>query len=537
MFGPVFFLEWLNACRRGRHHLFRLIYVAVLLAEFAFFLLSWSFRVLFPQDYGPLRQTTVELAWGYFTFFTVQHLLLILLLAPALAAGSITDEKSRGTLTLVLTTDLTSAEILVGKWLGQLSQVLVLSIPVAPLLVFLQFVGGLEVWTVPAWLLELLCLAMALAAASLLVSVWVRKTTTAVLMVYIALAGALMAAWLTGAWEWDLLSFRQPHYQVAGGHLGIQAWLWLPAIGLGCSLSCLALATWRLRPVFERQWVGESAKKREFLWLQRPAVSDLPLRWKERFVGELGFLSLWRWLPRSQVLALVALVSLGLAMMLEEGPESYLILGLGFMLVATGLVGVRSSGVISGERERQTWESLLLTPLEPRQLLRGKLWGIVDSAKPYMLAYLLPTLLWSLRGSWWGVFCTIYCWLAAWGLLYFQGANGIHWSARSVSSWQSLLKTSTSGFWAIFLGFFLTGVIAFNVFSIVSIFFPGMFVTAWEFLLALWLALFLTPAVAYLFARAEILLEQAENCVAEGERVPQGTRSKPIRRRVLDPAG
>ena len=41
------------------------------------------------------------------------------------------------------------------------------------------------------------------------------------------------------------------------------------------------------------------------------------------------------------------------------------------------VVGIRCSGAISGERERLTWEALLLTPLETRYLVRGKLRGIM----------------------------------------------------------------------------------------------------------------------------------------------------------------
>jgi hypothetical protein len=189
--------------------------------------------------------------------------------------------------------------------------------------------------------------------------------------------------------------------------------------------------------------------------------------------------------------------------------------GIGFMLLVGGLVGVRSSGVISGERERQCWVSLLLTPLEPKQLIRGKLWGIIDSARPYLLAYLLPVLLCALGMGILPVLCILYCWFAAWGLLYFQGANGVYWSARSASSWQSLLKTGTTGGWAVFYRLFLVGVLAMPVVSCLSFFSPfGMR----PFLV---LVVFVTPVIVTLFARAEYLLQEAEKHVAREERTQQ----------------
>src|SRR5262249_11105257 len=44
-------------------------------------------------------------------------------------------------------------------------------------------------------------------------------------------------------------------------------------------------------------------------------------------------------------------------------------------------VAVRASGSISGERDRQTWDSLLTTPLDSADLLRGKWLGSFCSVR------------------------------------------------------------------------------------------------------------------------------------------------------------
>src|SRR4029079_11055910 len=38
-------------------------------------------------------------------------------------------------------------------------------------------------------------------------------------------------------------------------------------------------------------------------------------------------------------------------------------------------VGLRAAVAISSERERGTWDALLTSPLEGREIVRGKLWG------------------------------------------------------------------------------------------------------------------------------------------------------------------
>src|SRR5262249_17483444 len=48
-------------------------------------------------------------------------------------------------------------------------------------------------------------------------------------------------------------------------------------------------------------------------------------------------------------------------------------------------VGVRASGTVIGERERQTWDGLLVTPFSHRDLVLGKYRGIVAAARPPLL--------------------------------------------------------------------------------------------------------------------------------------------------------
>ncbi len=513
MLGPVFLLEWKSAARRSRHFRFRFAYAVVVAAEFAFFLFAWLSRGFDPFA-GPATpwRVTGGVVADYLPLFTLQHLLLLLLVTPALAAGSISDEKARGSLTLLLTTELTAREIVFGKCLGQAAQVLALALPAVPVIAFLQALSGLPPAVAGAWLIESAALALFLAALSLLSSVWARKTTSAVIVLYIALTAALAGAWLAGfGGVLDQLVLVQP------APPGVSTrWPALMLAAVVVATGCLIIAAWRLRPACAADGAPRP-RRRWWGWFGRPPVSVAPVRWKERYVGELGVLAFARKLPRWAAVGLT--LSLGLlALWLVPGDDRvFLWHGLGMITVVGVLVAVRSSGAITRERERQTWEGLLLTPLEPYSLVRGKVWGIIDSLKPYLLAYLAGTLVWATPYGLWAVLCTVACWLVAWPFLYLQAAQGVYHSARSASSWRAMLFALASCTAA--LAVETVGAAA-ALFFVAAMALPLSIGTN----LAGYLLIVVVAIVGIcglMMARAEYLLVRTERHIAEQDRVVQ----------------
>ncbi len=152
-----------------------------------------------------------------------------------------------------------------------------------------------------------------------------------------------------------------------------------------------------------------------------------------------SFASLGRLVVAADWMGLVAA-----AQSIDQGAAAhqfYWHFGLPVMLVASLVVGIRCSGAVTGEREKQTWEALLLTPLETRQLIRGKFWGICGATWPYLLAYAVPALLLSAVGGL-GAFLWTLLWLGVTVLaMAFVGGAGLWCSVRSSSSWRSLLAT------------------------------------------------------------------------------------------------
>jgi ABC-type transport system involved in multi-copper enzyme maturation permease subunit len=529
MLGPVFLLEWKSAARRSRHFRFRNIYMVVLLAEFCFFVFAWATRGFdpFAGRMTPWRVTALVIA-DYLPLFTIQHLLLLLLVTPALAAGSISDEKARGTLPLLLTTQLTAAEIVLGKWLGQAAQVLVLAMPAVPIVTFLHAMCGLMPEIVLAWAIESVVLALLLSALSLLTSVWARTTTAAVVSVYAILAAALAAVWLAGLGGLvSSLTLISPPFN--GLH---RDWQWLMLAPTVLSLACVAVTAWRLRPVCAVEG-AHRPRRRWSRWLDRPPVSNAPVRWKERYVGELGLLTFARKLPRWAAIGLTFALGLAAAWWVPGDGTIFAVHGIGMILLVGLAVAVRSSGTVCRERERQTWDGLLVTPLTAYDLVRGKLWGIIDSIKPYMLAYLLGTLVWSFANGIVAPFITGLCWLACWPMLYFQAANGVYQSARATGSWRALLLSLVTGVAATFRrgtialaipALFGQGLVA--VFQGILLAGPGQGAGRGIELIAYGVAAvailgFVVFICMHLFSSAEYLLQQAEKHLAEQDRIKQ----------------
>jgi ABC-type transport system involved in multi-copper enzyme maturation permease subunit len=516
MVGSVFRLEMLLGGRRSRLYALRWTYVGWLVLQI--FFLWVSFMILEMQFTLTVRGSSPSAAvnrasapgvvgeW-FASAFVFQQMILLLLATPAFVAGAITDEKRRGTLQYLLTTDLDTRHIILGKMFGRVAQVALLTLAGLPLFALMAGFGGVEPVTLLIAVAVLLAPMFALSAATILASVLCRQTRDAVLLLYllglvgwliVALAGgplqyldpmyALDPAWAPGAnIDWPEVAVR---LSVEVGAWGL----------LGCV--CLAAAVWQLRRVYIRELESPVIKP---MWYhgERVPIGDDPVRWRERYVERLmpasfkaflipllllpyslvyfvtpksaygraqrlslwpgvvltvlltttsSLLILWVCLPPTATLpaAMQAAARLDLSRlrsMTPEGAEDYFVLqGLAVMLLGSFIVGIRCSGAITGERERQTWEAVLLTPMSAKQLVRGKLWGVMGACYWYLLAYAVPAVLLSALG---GVGCLGWTalWLAVTVLaMYYMGAVGIWCSARSKSSWRSLLGTMAMGY-------------------------------------------------------------------------------------------
>jgi ABC-type transport system involved in multi-copper enzyme maturation permease subunit len=478
MVGPVLHQELLLGSRRGRQLIFRRVLTGWLIVVFLVFYYIYLVRSMAVGRlfFGnvPLEHAAAgDFATGLLSWLLSQQLYLVLLATPALTAGAVTDEKATGTLQYLLAADLTASEILLGKFFGRVAQVLLLALCGLPLIAFIGAFAGLNPGLVLALFALTLVPVFGLGAASLLASVWSRHTRDAVLAVYCFGIAAFLALQQLGGLEYfnPLLAVEAVNEGEAPVRLARRfAVLFLSWGCLGAV--CLALATWRLRPAYVRQLQAQGqGKKLRWLLGERAPVSDEPIRWKERFVEGIAPFAVLRRVPRWLGIVTIFLATLAsslLILWLELRPsasladvgdalihldfprvwwafpdptDSFMLQGTVSTLLATLLIGIRCSGAVTGERERQTWEALLLSPLPAPQLIRAKLWGIIGASYPYLAAYAIPALALSFVGGIAAFLWTVGLLVAAWLAMAFVGAAGLWCSVTSKGSWRSLLGT------------------------------------------------------------------------------------------------
>lgn len=81
-----------------------------------------------------------------YVFVATVEFVLLLLIIPAITAGSISGERERQTLDLLLTTKLTPADIVTGKLMSSLSTVFLLVASSFPILSLVFIYGGVTLW-------------------------------------------------------------------------------------------------------------------------------------------------------------------------------------------------------------------------------------------------------------------------------------------------------------------------------------------------------------------------------------------------------
>lgn len=603
MLGPVLYLEMLLGGRRGKQYLFRWIYASWLILQllFLYFLYWTTYKARSYAYYGyyyrPDTSATGEFATGFLTTLLIQEWIVVALATPAFVAGAITDEKNRGTLQHMLTAHLTSGEIVLGKLLGRLAQVAILLVVDLPLLCFIGVFGGVHPVLLLSILVGIAAPMFGIGAASMLASVWCRTTRDAVIFLYsiglvfwLAVVGlsALLPSMIAGLQAGPvhgLLTLLQkiivslhpvevlrPALETGNmaelGHRLFRAVLVWGTFGL----VCLGLATWRLRPAYIRQLESTGKKSNAGASIIRRAeVDDEPIRWKERTIEGIAPLAPLRRIPRAVGIAIVVLLSLILSGLqlwacLTPGPvanlrdllailqtvntgmasNAFLFQGIAIMLVASLIVGIRASGAVSSEREKQTWEALLLTPLQTRELVRGKLGGIFNASVPYLVAYAVVALPFSGLGGFMAFIWTA-LWLGVTALaIYYIGAAGIWCSTRSSTSWRSLLGTLGFGYVGGFIIFAVTSPATFIIAAIIYIFleladrmYGTVFARAVGGFGTFFIAFFIATCVALaliFFIAARLFLTSAEKRISDRERIRHWKDEpfrRPVRRRTV----
>ena len=297
MIGAVFLLEWMRTGRRLRTHLLRWT-VGIWLVLW----LLYSYSIY--RDNGPEKGGVLAaFAISFLDWILVQQFIVVALLAPALVAGAITEEKTRHTLEHLLTTQINPLALIVGKLLARMGDVVVLTLVVLPMAAFVGPVcrrdravsaradGGHDLDCVRLELLERAGVGVG------------ASTRTAMVVVYlIVLTAGLMywSGWIalpTWTQAFDPIAVLTPARDGSSTLEFLRRLLQSAFVWLIFGAICVAIAAWRLRPAYIRQLAAKRTRYGTLRRWARPAPSWNPLVWKERYLG--------RRLPRWLMLAIV----------------------------------------------------------------------------------------------------------------------------------------------------------------------------------------------------------------------------------------
>jgi ABC-type transport system involved in multi-copper enzyme maturation permease subunit len=402
--GPVFVYESVRTARRWQLYAGRSFFVGMLLV--ALFVV-WVQEV--QTNPRPTLKSQALVGEKFFYGLIGTQLVLVLLAAPLLTAGSVCLEKARGTLLYLLTTDLSNTEIVTGKLLARLLPVfglLAVGLPVPALNLLL---GGIDPDALFGAYLVTVGVALLTATLAFTFSVWCQKTHEVLMLTYLATALLIAGPWL---WDATVMGLGLSSVPIAGSWAEEFNPFWLAfapyrvpgAVTLtdylvflgGCvvlSLLLVVLAAASVRTVAVRQ-ANRPLRRR---WTFRPWKGLLP-----RLSPDFNPVLWWEWYRRRPSLwvrivwAVYALLAVGFTVLsLAEdhsrgaGPE-FAPFVVAFV-VSIGLLLVTISAVtsLSEDRSRGVLDMLLTTPLPSSTIVLGKWFG---TFRAVLLLAVLPVL-------------------------------------------------------------------------------------------------------------------------------------------------
>ena len=134
-----------------------------------------------------VRQTA-EIQYSSFlslyVFAASVEFVMLLFLVPAMTAGSISGERERRTLNLLLTTKMTAGDVVIGKLAANLSTILLLIVSSFPILALVFIYGGITILDAALLLLCYVTTAFLTGSIGVFCSAYFRKSTIATVASY-----------------------------------------------------------------------------------------------------------------------------------------------------------------------------------------------------------------------------------------------------------------------------------------------------------------------------------------------------------------
>lgn len=473
--GPIFNREVLTLPRQFRHYLIRSGYIGLL-----FVLLYTAKQVTL--GFQDVHGIAAMAGFGQqvFQVLAFVQLSLVLFFSLLFTAGNIAQEKDRQTLILLLMTDLSNHEIVLGKLFASVLQVGTLILVSAPVFFFLQLLGGIAVHQI-FWLIAI-CFVTTLLSGSwaALIAFWKEKTfqtlATSVLglvvylgvievVIAIAPVNSMIAEWTAAFSPYRAVveitsPLADPMIVTPGS---------LPAMDSVVALCLLSAALTAISINRLRVWnpsrklfvqpeteSGESESGETATVVRHRRIWSNPVIWREIRTRAYG---------RRVVFIKLAYLMMAIAVFYSailSGDSGSLILGMVskpvFSFVSLGILGLmlinaQAATSITSERDGQTLDLLVATDITAKEFVYGKLGGVFYNTKELALVPLAIAAWFVVEGSM-SLENGIYLTIGFLALVAFAAMLGLH-SGLLFGSSRQAISNSMGTIFFLFIGIFI----------------------------------------------------------------------------------
>ncbi|CAN5912707.1 hypothetical protein BH23PLA1_BH23PLA1_23140 [soil metagenome] len=200
--GPIIAREVLTAPRPLRHYAMRAAYAGGLLI-----VMVTAWQTLVGWSEGLTAGVLARFGAVLFSLFAYLQLTLMLFFAPLAAATAVAHEKDRRTFVLLLMTDLSDLEIVLGKLAASLLQILTLLAVSAPVFLLAMLLGGVSPGQVGDVFAVTLTAGIFGGALGMIVALWRDRTfqslaLTVLSVVLVLIVGQALSLYLADSVSW-----------------------------------------------------------------------------------------------------------------------------------------------------------------------------------------------------------------------------------------------------------------------------------------------------------------------------------------------
>jgi ABC-2 type transport system permease protein len=467
--GPIFDKELRVSSRRRRNYVLRFVYLVLLTI---FLTAIWLDEVHYSGSSVYRISRMAKTGQMIISFVAWLQFCITQLAAVIMLSTSISDEVYNRTLGLLMTTPINSFQIVMGKLLSKLLQLILLLAISLPLLAIVRVFGGVP-W---GYVISSLCITLTtlilVGSVSLFFSIFTRRPYKVIIVAFL-LGGIffglvpLLAVMLWHTMDlrsiisektlFSVIAIFNPYFTMGFNTIkmleprsaGSLPFMSLPlhcGVILAVSAMILFVSVIRVRKVALRQvtgLLGVSRRQRRSGKNARETSSNLsdcltrirriagpPVLWKELRLPILGR----RKIATSLVIGLSMIILVATyylcwreGLLVEQDVHMfYVIITLGFGLLCTVVL---SATCITAEKESRSWPLLLATTLNDRAILFGKWAGIFRRCLPAWIWLFGHVIVFSLLGFIHPIAILQIGLVGAWSLVFLSG-SGLYFSSR-----------------------------------------------------------------------------------------------------------